>query len=137
MQARFLIAAAAALVLGACSRPPDVAVQFHDALYAGNGAKAFGFLSSQTQARLKAIAQKAHDASGGALSADPSLMIVHGDTAMYPAPSAAQPHVARASLLSASGPRAKVSVRIGETAHEMDLVREGGRWKVDLPVGAP
>lgn len=124
---------AAALLLSACSPPNEVAAQFHDALYRGDGAKAFSLLSRSTQERLKEIAKKAHDMSGGTVPNDPTLMIVHGDSSMYPTPTATQ-KVVRASVLSTEGPHAKVKVRIGEADHEMDLVKENGRWRVDLPI---
>ena len=129
--------AAALLLLAACSRPTDVAVQFHEALNAGNGAKAFALLSKPTQDKLTEISKKAHDASGGTVSEDAALMIAHGDPSIYPTPTPAQPKAVRATMISTDGPRAKVSVHIGEAAHEMDLVKENGRWRIDLPIGKP
>jgi hypothetical protein len=131
------LVACLSLVLCGCGRPTDVAEQFHDALAKGDGAKAFGMLSQSTQAKLTRIAKAAHEASGGAISEDAAEMIVRGDGSLYPARADAQSHVVHASLLSANGPRAKVSVRIGETTHEMDLVKEGGHWKIDLPLDSP
>ncbi|MGC4122656.1 MAG: DUF4878 domain-containing protein [Myxococcales bacterium] len=128
--------AALLLALSACSPPADVAVQFHDALYRGDGAKAFSLLSKPTQDQLSAIAKKAHDMSGGTVPNDPTMMIVHGDSSLYPAPTSKQ-KVVRASTLSSEGPHAKVKVRIGETDHEMDLVKENGRWRIDLPISKP
>ena len=128
---------AALLALAACSRPTDVAVQFHEALADGNGGKAFALLSASTRAKLAEIAKRAHDESGGAVSDDPALMIAHGDPSLYPTPDGPEDKVASATLLAMDGARAKVSVRIGEAAHEMDLVRERGRWKIDLPLGSP
>ena len=136
MNRLFPLAAVALLCCG-CTRPTDVAVQFHEALRAGNGAKAFSLLSKPTQDKLAEVAKKAHDASAGAVSDDPALMIAHGDPALYPPPSQGQPKAARATMLSATGPRAKVMVHLGEAAHEMDLVKEGGRWRIDLPIGGP
>ena len=57
---RLLLAGAALLALCGCSRPTDVAVQFHEALYNGNDSKAFSLLSTPTQERLREIAKKAH-----------------------------------------------------------------------------
>jgi hypothetical protein len=128
---------AALLCLAACARPTDVAVQFHDALAADNGARAFSMLSQRTQAELTRIAKAAHDRTGGAVPEDPAAMIVRGDGSMYPLPTQPSQHAVRATLLSSSGARAKVSVQIGEKKHEVDLVREGGRWKIDLPLGSP
>ena len=121
------------VALAACSQPTDVAVQFHEALDAGNGAKAFSLLSKPTQDRLAEIARKAHAETGGAVSEDPASMIARGDRSVYPAPTPSQPTVARATLVSESGPHAKVMVQIGEASHKMELVKEGGRWRIDLP----
>jgi hypothetical protein len=129
--------AAVVLALSACSKPTDVAVQFHDALYRGDGTKALSLLSKPTQEKLQEFAKKAHDMSGGTVPDDPALMIVHGDSSIYPSPTAAQPKVVRATLLSADDKRAKVKVHVGESDHEMDLVKEGGRWRIDLPIGKP
>jgi hypothetical protein len=134
---RHLLPLAALLALAACNHPVDAAVQFEDALANDNGPKAFGLLSTRAQAELTRIAKATHEASGGTVSDDPTLMIVRGDRSVYPSTTAASPHVARASLLSMDGNRAKVTVDIAGTKHEMDLVREGGRWKVDLPLGSP
>ena len=124
-------------LLCACGHPTDVAIQFHDALAKGDGAKAYALLSKPTQEKLARIAKAAHDVSGGTVSDDPAEMIAHGDNSIYALPTASQPHVARVSMISSEGPRAKVSVHIGESTHEMDLVREGGRWRIDLPLGSP
>ena len=137
MHLRPFLLLAALLCLAACARPTDVAVQFHDALAREEGNKAFGMLSARAQAELTRIAKAAHDKSGGAVSEDPAAMIVRGDRSLYPLPTQIGQHEVRATQLSADGARAKVSVQIGEARHEMDLVREGGRWKVDLPLGSP
>lgn len=132
------LAAVLALSLSACARPSDVAVQFHQALAKGDEAKAFSLLSTPTQARLTAIAREAHAKSSGLVSDDPRVMIGSGDLSLYPPPTPARPKKgARASPLSENGPRAKVSVHLGEASHEMDLVREGGAWRIDLPIGSP
>jgi hypothetical protein len=128
---------AALLFCAACGKPTDVAVQFHTALARDEGAKAFGLLSARTQAELARIAKAAHDKSGGAVPEDPAAMIVRGDGSIYPLPTQPGQPAVHATLLSTNGPRAKVSVQIGDKKHEMDLVREGGRWKVDLPLGSP
>ena len=128
---------AALLLLAACSRPTDEAVQFHDALSAQNGVKAFGLLSSQTRAALAKIARDAHAAAGESIPDDPALMIVQGDLSLYPPPEPPSHHVAQAELLSIDGSRAKVRVRMGDATNELDLVNEGRRWKIDLPVRAP
>jgi hypothetical protein len=132
-----LLPMAALLFCAACAKPADVAVQFHDALAADNGARAFSFLSARSQAELTRIAKAAHEKSGGAVSEDPAAMIVRGDASIYPLPTQPGLHAVHATLLSTNGPRAKVAVQIGEKKHEMDLVREGGRWKIDLPLGSP
>ena len=130
---RSMILATLALGLASCGRPTDVAVQFHEALALRDGAKAFALLSSATRARLAAIAKQAHDASGGTVSDDPAQMIVDGDTGLYPASTPDQPKVVTATLISATDARAKVEVKIGQTTQPMELVREKGHWRVDLP----
>jgi hypothetical protein len=62
--------AAVTLALTACSRPTEVAVQFHEALLRRDGTKAFSLLSKPTQEQLSKLARDAHDLSGGAVPDD-------------------------------------------------------------------
>lgn len=132
-----LLGIAPALLLAACAQPTGVAVQFHDALAAHNGARAFELLSARTQAELTRAATAAHAVSDRAIPDDPALMIVLGDMSLYPTTTPAKPHVAQATLIAVNGPHAKVSVRIRDATHDMELVRENRRWRVDLPIGRP
>jgi len=132
---RILRTLAPVLALTACHAPTVVAEKFHEAMAKGDGSKAYELLAAKTQAELTAVAKKASEASGGTLSPDPTLMIVAGDLGIYPARKEGQPNKpVKATLLSQESKRAKVSVRIGEGQHELDLVQEQLRWRVDLPI---
>jgi hypothetical protein len=123
----------AALALAGCEGPGEVVSQYHLALAEGRGEKAFSLLSHHTREELTRRAKAAHDASGGAVSADPTKMIDQGDPSLYPYPEPSV-KVAEVKVLKVEGSKAQVEVAVAGKKSEVAVVRENGRWKIDLPL---
>lgn len=126
-----------ALLTAACHGPAAIAEQYHEALSRSDGSKALGLLSEKTRAELTQIAKKASEASGGTLSADPALMITSGDASIYPRREKGRTSPVKATLVSSDGKRARVSVALGQGQHELELVKESLRWRIELPLTPP
>ncbi|WNG34511.1 hypothetical protein F0U60_13275 [Archangium minus] len=119
----------ALLALGGCNRPsyetPVKAYQtFHRAVQRGDEKTAYAVLSQPTQEALKARAQAAADASGGAVKADPVAFFF----ANVPPPA----DVTEVSLSSEEGDVAKVTVVSSNGKSQVRMVREPAGWKIDL-----
>jgi hypothetical protein len=119
----------ALLALGGCKRPsyttPDKAYQaFLEHLRQGDEKKAYAVLSQPTQEALKARAEAAAKASGGAVKADPLAFFF----ANVPPPA----DVTEVSLLSEEGDVAVVGVVSSNVKSQVQMVREPSGWKIDL-----
>lgn len=118
------------LSLAACGSPQEAVVQYHRALAQGDGAEALKRLSLETRAALASRAKQASEATAGAVPPDPAVMITQGPTALYPGPTSAS----EVTVLEVRGDRAKIRAEVGGAPAEMDLIREGGRWHLVLPL---
>ena len=119
----------ALLVLGGCDRigykTPDKAYQaFLEAMRKGDEKTAYAILSQPTQEALKARAQTAAQASGGAVKADPVAFFF----ANVPPPA----DVTEVSLLSEEGDVAEVGVVSSSGKSQIRMIREPSGWKIDL-----
>ena len=119
----------ALLALGGCNRPsyttPDKAYQsFLEALRRGDEKTAWSSLSQPTQEALKARAEAAAQASGGAVKADPVAFFF----ATVPPPA----DVTEVSLLREEGDVAEVGVVSSNVKSQVRMVREPSGWKIDL-----
>ncbi|WP_375767307.1 hypothetical protein NR798_37365 [Archangium gephyra] len=119
----------AMLALGGCNRPstttPDKAYQaFLEALRRGDEKTAWSVLSQPSQEALKARAEAAAKASGGAVKADPVAFFF----ANVPPP----PDVTGVSVLSEEGDVAEVEVVSSNVKSQVRMVREPSGWKIDL-----
>jgi hypothetical protein len=119
----------ALLALGGCDRPssmpPDKAYQaFLEHVRRGDEKKAWAVLSQPTQEALKARAEAAAKASGGAVKADPVAFFF----ANVPPPA----DVTEVSLLSEAGDVAEVGVVASNVESQVRMVREPSGWKLDL-----
>jgi hypothetical protein len=119
----------ALLALGGCDRTsnktPDKAYQgFLENLRRGDEKSAYATLSQPTQEALKARAQAAAQASGGAVKADPVAFFF----ANVPPPA----DVTEVSLLSEEGDVAEVGVVSSNGKSQVRMVREPSGWKIDL-----
>ncbi len=125
---------ALALSLAACEGPAEVVYQYHQALAQGRGDKALSLLDAKTRAELAQRAKAAHDASGGSVSDDPAKMIVQGNPDFYPVPTPGA-KAAEVKVLEAGPERARVEAKVqGQPTSVVDVVKEGGRWRIDLPL---
>jgi hypothetical protein len=119
----------ALLALGGCDRsssmPPDKTYQaFLEHVRRGDEKKAYAVLSQPTQEALKARAEAAAKASGGAVKADPVAFFF----ANVPPPA----DVTEVSLLSEEGAVAEVGVVSSNVKSQVRMVREPSGWKIDL-----
>jgi hypothetical protein len=118
----------ALLALGGCDRsslPPDKTYQaFLEHVRRGDQKKAWAALSQPTQEALKARAEAAAKASGGAVKADPVAFFF----ANVPPPA----DVTEVSLLSEEGAVAEVGVVASNAKSQVRMVREPSGWKIDL-----
>lgn len=124
------LAAAALLSLASCGSPQEAVVQYHRALSRGDGAEVLKRLSADTRAALARRAQQVSTATGGAVSPDPAVMVAQGPAALYPGPASAS----EVTVVEVQGGRAKVRADVAGAPSEVELVREGGRWHLVLPL---
>jgi hypothetical protein len=122
------------LLLSACGSPEDAVLQYHRALARGDGAEVLKLLSQQTREELARRAKEASDATGGAVSADPAAMVVQGTSPLLHDPSRLAGQV---TTLEIRGDRARVRAEVAGQPTEVDLLREGGRWRLCLPLLRP
>ena len=125
-----LAAALASLAL-ACPRrdpPPEAAYRAFVRAAAEHDAEgAWALLSADTQAWLEARARNAAAAAPGAVPATARQFLL-GDAALAVRP------LASTLLLRESADRAVVEVTVqGGDKQQVELVREGGGWKVRIP----
>jgi hypothetical protein len=124
----FLIVIAAVLACTPPKPPPGAAgpleaVQsFADAVRKGDTAAAWALLSERTQRAADEVAQKARSSAGEAGPESGREMLFASAVPVPPA----DPH-----LVSENG--ASAEVRAGTATFH--VVREAGRWRVDLPLG--
>ena len=118
------------LILAACTSPPppgaagpvEAVQDFADALRKGDTTTAWSLLSSRTQAAADRLAAVAHPDAGA--EAGRQMLFT----------SALPGRAADAKLSSQSGDSAEVRTSGGDggAAQTWRLVREGGRWRIDL-----
>jgi hypothetical protein len=120
---------AALCCLGAC-RPavedtPEAAYRaFALAANHGEDAAAFARLTASSQKALRARVAGLDATSGGAMKDEPAVLVFHGGHG--------QP-LSDVRLLKKQQDRATVSVTAREETHEVNLRREDGEWRVELP----
>ena len=126
-----LALAALLLLLPACQRdlPPDATYRaLVRAVADRDEAAAWKLLSHGTQERLEARARAAAAAAPGVVPASAREMLV-GDAALVTRPPSA--------ITVAGGTADRVVLRVeapGAEPRDVVLLREGGAWRVDLPV---
>jgi hypothetical protein len=129
-----LLAAIAAALLPACSRELGPEATYRSLVRAvaeRDGDAAWPLLASGTQAWLAERARLAAAVAPGVVSPDPRVLLL-GDASLGARPPASI-EVARAAA-----DRAVLRVEApGAPAAEVTLVREGGRWRFDLPRPGP
>jgi hypothetical protein len=120
---------AAVCCLGAC-RPavedtPESAYRaFALAANHGEDAAAFARLTTSSQKALSARVSGLEATSGGAMKDEASVLVFHGGHG--------QP-LTDVRLLKKEQDRATVSVAAREGTHEVNLRREDGEWRVEMP----
>jgi len=119
------------LMVAACTSPPpppgaagpaEAVQDFADALHKGDTATAWSLLSSRAQAEADRIAGAAHPDAGA--EAGRQMLFT----------SALPGRAVAAKLVSQSGDSAEVRTSAGDggAAQSWRVVREGGRWRIDL-----
>jgi hypothetical protein len=89
--------------------------------------RAWSLLSAASQKRLDALARAAAARAPGVVPASGRQLLI-GDAAL------ASPSLVSVSLQSQSGDRAALQVEeAGRAPRRVVMVREGGRWRVELP----
>lgn len=119
-----------AFALGGCSRDlgPEASYRALARAVAERDAdKAWSLLSSGSQKRLDALAREAAARAPGVVPASGRQLLL-GDASL------ASRKIASLELVDSSGDRALLRVAAeGLPPREVQLVREGGRWRVELP----
>lgn len=109
----------------AADASPDKAFRtFVARLQQGDVDGAWDLLSKGSQDELSAIVHQKSKESGGAIPDDPKRVILGDATLARP--------IDAIEVQSRSDDRATLLVRSGEESQPVQMVREGGRWKVDL-----
>jgi hypothetical protein len=127
-------AAVFALVLGlgllpGCRREPSAATPelayrtFAEALQRGQARAAWGLLSEKTKERVKAKSKELSELSKGAITDQPEVLLFQGSR-----PGA----VSSITQLSADETTATLQVVTATGTTEVKLVRDSGKWFVDL-----
>lgn len=132
---RLRLGLALSLLAGAaCQRatPPDVAFRaFVKAAGDRDSDGAWAMLSHQTQASFTDFAKAAAAKAPGVVTSDPKLMLF-GDAMQ-------QVHqVKSVAILKEEAERAVLKVEDeGGRADEVTMVKEAGKWKVEIPIPPP
>ena len=111
--------------------PAEAVQEFTAAMQKGDSATAWALLSTRSQAQADAIAARARAAAGASNSdAGPE----NGRQMLFQSALPGRPVEAR--VVSQSGDAAEVqTVEDGGVSRTWHVVREGGRWRVDLDLG--
>ncbi len=133
MTNRKFLPIALALLGGAASchgeTPDDAFRGFVAAILAHRQDDAWAHLSAASQAAMKAARDNAAAlAPKGTVPDDPKALLFGEDVGL------ARP-IDKIEVVSQSGSRARLSVEAGGEKHEVQMVREDGRWKLDLTYG--
>lgn len=117
------------LLLGACAREPADSPEaayrgFAEALRRGDGRAAYAALSPATKAKVEARTKELSQASGGLIKEDPALVFFQSGTPPRP--------IGEVKRLSADETAAVLEVAGAAGPQQVKLVRESGRWLVDL-----
>ena len=97
---------------------------FVEAVQRGDLAAAWGSLSEKTRHLMEARAKAVADASKGAVKEEPALMLFQ--SGIRPAPAG------DVKVLESDGGTAVIEVNARGVSHHIVMVRESGRWVVDL-----
>jgi len=120
-----------ALALAACRGPadtPEVALrEFVQLIRARRAAPAWALVSAKSQAQLEALAKAQAEATGAQPTEEPAALLFELIEL------AALRKIESVSVVSPIGHEVTLRVWVegGQTAN-VEMVREGGRWKVDL-----
>jgi hypothetical protein len=107
--------------------PAEAVQDFAEALRKGDTATAWSLLSKRTQAQADQIAAAARGNSDAGPESGRQMLFT----------SALPGRAVQAKALSQSGDSAEVlTTEDGGTSHVWHAVREGGRWRLDLDLGA-
>jgi hypothetical protein len=105
-------------------RPEDAYTSFSRAVIRNEHAKAYAFLSKETQALLSERAKEISSASGGAIPNDPALLAL--------ASGMRSSALTEVKVIKQEGDIATIAVTAGGQTREQRMVKEGERWAVDL-----
>ncbi len=124
-----LVVVALSFALGACARAPSDSPEaayraFAEALRRGDGRTAYAALSSATRERVEARTRAVSEASQGLVKNDPALVFFQSGTRPGP--------LGELTRVSADDAQAVLEVAGASGPQEVKLVRESGRWLVDL-----
>lgn len=116
-------------VLGCSSRPASedpvkVFEAFAKAVQARDAEAAWGFLSSPSQRLLAERTKLVAEASGGSIPDNPRALLLQSGLKAR--------EIEGVVLAGMSGERSTVEVASGGVTQRVDLVREGGQWRVDV-----
>ena len=113
----------------AASQPDDSFRAFVAAVASHQSDLAWNILTHDSQAAMTAAAQKVAAASPkGEFPTDPKAMLFGEDASL------ARP-VTAIKVLEQTGDSARVEVVTGTETHTVHMIREDGRWKLDLTEG--
>ncbi len=132
MYVRLAVALSLAVSLSACRRadgPADRYRAFAAAARGGDAAAVWSMLSERTRAAMDARAKAVSAAAPGGVVSPSGKDLVLGDLAVR----AQRPRSIVVVRESADSAVLSVEVEGGGVAHEVELVRESGAWRVVVP----
>jgi hypothetical protein len=127
---RLGIIAVAVLALASCQRPKwdtpvDAFKSFQGALKRGDAKTAWEAISRDSRGRIESRLREVSQASGGVVPENETAMMALG-TGIKTDP------VGEVSLKESNGDVAVVLVKIKDAQREQRMVREDGKWRLDL-----
>ena len=127
---RLGLIAVAALALASCQRPKwdtpvDAFKSFHAALKRGDAKTAWDGISRDSRGRIESKLKLVSKASGGVVPETETAVMALG-TGLKTEP------VGEVTLKESSGDAAVVLVKIKDAQREQRMVREDGKWRLDL-----